>query len=52
MAALPVISGRDAVKAFEKIRFKTTKGEATSFSIMPTGAIYRCPIIKSSIGER
>ena len=53
MATLAVISGRDAVKAFEKLGFvfRRQKGSHIS-SIIQTVVIYRCPIIESWTEER
>jgi hypothetical protein len=53
MATLPVISGRDAVKVFEKLGFifHRQKGSPSSYLIQ-TAVISRCPIIESSIEER
>ena len=54
MATLPVISGRDAVKAFGKLGFIFHHQKGSHIILHhPNGrVICRCPIIESSTEER
>ena len=53
MATLPVISGRDAVKAFGKFGFIFHHQKGSHIiCIIQTAVICRCPIIESSTEER
>lgn len=52
MATLPVISGREAVKAFEKIGFKVHRQRGSHIILTTqTGAICRSQTTRSWTGE-